>query len=55
MTPQQLKTAHRLWKRYKTQTREYRELAASLGIQITDLNVECSRANAIWKQTGKIT
>lgn len=38
MTPKQLKTAARLYKQYKTDTAEYRELASELGMQVTDLN-----------------
>jgi len=41
MTPAQIKTAIRLYKAYKTETREYRQLAESLGIQTTELNRRC--------------
>lgn len=43
LTPAQLKRAIRLYDRYQTETREYREIAQSVGWQITDLN------RHIWK------
>lgn len=51
MTPTQQKLALRLYKRYQTTGREYRELAASLGLQITDLNQICWRINHAQKAT----
>lgn len=41
MTPVQLKRALRMYDAYKCLTREYRELAEELGIQVTDLNQRC--------------
>jgi len=38
LTPKQLKRAIRLYDRYETESREYREIAESVGWQITDLN-----------------
>ena len=38
LTPEQLKRAIRLYDRYQCETREYREIAASVDWQITDLN-----------------
>lgn len=43
MYPDQLKRALKLYDAYKCDGREYRELAASYGMQITELNAECSR------------
>lgn len=41
MTPAQQKLALRLYKSYKTDGREYRELAEALGIRTTELNRRC--------------
>lgn len=41
MTPQQAKVALRLYKRYKTDTLAYRQLAESLGICTATLNRWC--------------
>lgn len=43
LTPKQLKRAIRLYDRYQSETREYHEIAQSVGWQITDLN------SHIWK------
>jgi hypothetical protein len=40
-----MKRAYRLWKQYKTDTREYRELAARRGISTADLNAKCWAIN----------
>lgn len=50
MTPAQQKLALRLYRGYKTDSSEYRKLAESLGIQITDLNKECWRIEFIRRQ-----
>jgi hypothetical protein len=41
MTPDQVKLALRLYKAYRTDTREYRELADALGINTGELNRRC--------------
>lgn len=45
MSPKDLKRALLLYKRYKTDGREYRELAQKYGMNTTDLNQLC------WKHT----
>jgi hypothetical protein len=41
MTPTQAKLATRLYRAYKTETREYRQLAEALGINTAELNRRC--------------
>jgi hypothetical protein len=41
MTALQIKTALKLYKRYKTCTAQYKSLAESLGITTADLNRRC--------------
>jgi hypothetical protein len=36
-----LERAYRLWKAYKTNTTEYRLLAASIGLTTAELNLRC--------------
>ena len=45
MTTKQIRLALRLWKAYRTETAQYRALAAELGIQVTELNQRCSWLN----------
>jgi len=50
MTPAQQKRALNLYRRYKTETSEYRELAESMGMNTGELNRECWRINHIRRQ-----
>lgn len=43
MTPKDMKKAMRLYKRYKTDSAEYRQLAEKYGLQTTELNRICWR------------
>lgn len=43
MTPAQTKLAVRLYRAYKCETREYRQLAESLGMNTGDLNAKVWR------------
>lgn len=53
MTPSDMKRALSLWKRYKTETREYRELAEKNGMNTGELNRRCSEANRIKREQSK--
>ncbi len=41
MTPQQIKRALRLYKRFKTESAEYKAIARELGIDVGELNRRC--------------
>lgn len=40
-----MKRAFCLWKTYKTQTEEYKQLAEQLNTTVLDLNAKCSQIN----------
>ena len=49
-TPTEAKKAMSLWKRYKTDTAEYKKLAESLCVNTAELNLYCSEANRSARQ-----